>query len=808
MYGVSRYQGRIFHFPDHDIDPADKGAEWGRRYAEGIYSQYLRDRSGILYSERPEMLLYRLYAEAKQPNEQYMDIVCPLDPETHERKGMYNISWDNVSIIPKFRAIVTGLFNKIEHEISANAINEKADDERSQQKWNLWAEKKLQGFFSQFPEELGLQANLDELPGLPENIQELEMFKEMGSFKLKEELSIELLLKDSFYRSNWKDIKDKIYEDLFDLGRAAVKDYVDPYTKEVRSMYLDPVDMIVGGSRSKTYDNISHAGVIRHLTISQLRTEAKNSKTSNITEEQLHTLAQTYAGYGGNSNNQYDYEYYNYNDDNATHPYDEVTIDVLDYEAFSSDIMNFEKKTLPNGESYIYRKPYSYQGEASETRTHLRAEKKTVYKGKWIIGSDLIYDWGLKEDVPAEDPKEPKLSFHLYKLTNKSMVAQIVSMVNDAQLAVLKIRNASAMAAPRGLRVEYGSLQNMTLGGQKMDPMDILTIRRKQGDLVYKATTHHGQFTPTGAGNNPIGETEGGIGPFLSEQINIIDMNLNMIRNTLGISQPVDGSTPPAKMAVGVANQAEGAMNNVLQNLYKGYIFLKEDTAKSMSLRHQIVARHGDRHVQQRAVGGNVIKVIKIGSKVSMMQFGIKLEARPSPEIKADIRIAAARSHEASKEGRPGITMSDYLFVVRQLDIGNLKYAQMVLAYKEKKAEEKMTRLAQQNQQFARETAVVQEREKQAGVAAKIEAEKIKDIEIENAKSNNRMKEWAQRHDYAMEELEKKGDNETTKTLIKSETDSDNVDKKIISEETKVAMSESTPSAPAPVATPTPAPAS
>ncbi len=802
MFGVSQYRGRIYDFPDHNINPADKGAEWGRRYAQGIYSQFLRDRSGILYSKRPEWLLNRLYAEARQPNEQYMDIVCPLDPETHERKGMYNISWDNVSIAPKFRAIVTGLFNKIEHEITANAINEKADVERNAQKWNLWAEKKLDGFFSQFPVELNVQANLDELPGLPENIQELEMFKEMGSFKLKQELSIELLLKDSYYRSNWKDIKDKIYEDFFDLGMAAVKDYVDPYTKEVRAMYIDPLDLIVGHSRSKTYDNISHAGIIRHMTISQLRNEISNSKASNITEQQLAQVAQQYAGYGGNSNNQYDYEYLNYNDDNASHPYDEVTVDVLDYEAYSSDIINFEKKTRDNGEEYVYKQPYDYTGEASEKKVHLQAEKKTVYKGKWIIATELIYDYGLKEDVPFEDPKEPKLSIHLYKLTNKSMISQIISMINDAQLAILKIRNASAMAAPKGLTVEYGSLQNMTLGGASMDPLDILTIRRKQGDLVYKATTHHGQYN-SGGSASPIKETEGGIGAFLAEQVSIVDMNINHIRNTLGISQPVDGSTPPAKLAVGVANQAEGAMNNVLQNLYKGYIFLKEETAKSMALRHQIVSRQGvERNVHERAVGGNVIKIVKIGSEISMMQMGIKLEARPSPEVRESVRIAAARSNEARKSGIPGIGMADYLFIVRQLENGNLKYAQMMLAYKEKKAEDKMIAQTQQAQQFARETAVVQERERQLGITTKINAEKDATIEVENTKSNNRIKEFKIRHEYDMELTREKGATETDKTLIKAGTESENVEKKIVSEEVKASMS----TAATPVETPAPAP--
>jgi len=783
MYGVSRFKGKIYEFPEHDIDPALKNAEWCLKYAEAIYSQYLRDRSGILYSKRDEMYLYRKYAEANQPVEKYMEILCPSDPHTHERKGFMNMSWDIVSIVPKFRAIIIGLFNKIDHDITANGINEKADEERMIQQWKMWAEKKLSGFFSQFGDEFDLQASTDDLPGLPESLEELQMFKEIGSFKLKEEISMEVALADSFYRSKWKDTKDKLYEDLFDLGIACVKDAVDPHTQAVQTSYIDPIDLIVRYSRSKTFDKISHAGFVDHMTISQLRTAVKNAHNSNMNEDDLKNVARQYSGYESNPH-VYQYDYYTYDQDSGTYPYDEVTVDVLDCEWFSSDIVNFEKKKSESGESRVYRKDYDYSTNGNEKRTALKAEKKVVYRCKWLVGTPFVFDWGLQFDVPRPSKREANLSFHIYKLTNKSMLSQIISNVDDIQLAVLKLRNAAANAAPKGLSIEYDSLLNMSLGGQKMDPLEILTIYRRQGDIIYKATTHHSQRNALG-GAKPVSENEGGIGALLNELLTLIDANLNMIRGSLGISQPVDGTTPPPKMLVGVGQMAQGAMNNVLQNLYKGYIFLKESTAKNMALRHQLVARYKERNVHKRSIGGVIVETLKIGAELTAMQFGIKLEARPNDEMKERVRTQATSLRVAAEQGRPGISAADYMFIERALENGNLKYAQAVMAYKEAKSIKEAKIQLQQNQIFARESSVVQEREKRETTVAKIRAEGEKEVFVESKKSQFRQQEWAQRHDYEMKQIAQKGGNEIGKTLIKTESDKEIVEKKVVSDETK-----------------------
>lgn len=801
MLDVSRYKSRAFEFPKHDIDPAKKDATWHRKYAEAIFSLHVRDYGAIHYSKRSDMLLNRLYGDARQPTTQYMDILCPKEQSTNKRKGFMNISWDNVSILPKFKALIVGMFSKIENDIVASATDEAADEERTALKWNLWAEKKLAAFLAEFPDELNLQANPDTTPVIPDSLQELEMFKEAGSFKLKDEIAIEAAIQDSFNKSDWEQTKDKIYEDLFEQGFVGVKDYVDPYTKEVRTKYIDVVDAVVAYSRSKTFDNIAHAGIINHLTIAQLRNEIKNSpRNEEINEAELKLIAVDYAGVNGNKQ-LYSYDYYSDSEHGGTtYPIDETRVDVLEFEMHSSDIEKFERRTNSAGESFLYPKEYSSNSVKTDRREPIQNELKMVYKGKWIIGTNYIYDWGQQLDVPREDPREPKLSFHFYKLSNKSMLQQVISMINDIQIAILKIRNASATAASKGLAIEFGALSNMSLGGQDMSPLDILTIRRRGGDLIFKATTHHSQINAGGTGGKPVTELEGGIGAMLGEQITIIDTNLNMIRDVLGISSITDGSTVNPKTGLGVAQLQQGATNNVLQNLYNGYKFLKESTARSMALRHQIVSRHKEINVHSKSLGTGLTQTIKIGSSIALRTLGIFLELRPSDESKALILQAALEARRASQQGAPGITMSDFMFIERQLENGRIKYAQTFLAFKEEKSKRELAQQARQNQVLQQQSLIIQEEEKRKTMVTKLQAEADRDIRVETAKSMLRREERNLAHGHSLEQLDKKGVNDVTGKIIKSEADKEISDSKNLSDETQAL----TPPPPTPV----PAPAS
>ena len=129
--------------------------------------------------------------------------------------------------------------------------------------------------------------------------------------------------------------------------------------------------------------------------------------------------------------------------------------------------------------------------------------------------------------------------------------------------------------------------------------------------------------------------------------------------------------------------------------------------------------------------------------------MGIRLEMRATAEFKAEVKQVAMASMSASKQGMPGISVSDYMYISRLLDYGNVKLAQVYLAWKEEKVvsklQEQQQMAAEQQQQMAAQQAQQSMEAKGNELSIKEEARAGADIQIETTKSNLRDKERAHR---------------------------------------------------------------
>jgi hypothetical protein len=262
------------------------------------------------------------------------------------------------------------------------------------------------------------------------------------------------------------------------------------------------------------------------------------------------------------------------------------------------------------------------------------------------------------------------------------------------------------MSSNKGIAVEYTSLQNMKLGGDKMDPLDILSLRRDTGDLFYKLTTHTGRMNVPG-GFRPIQELEGGIGNQLTEFIQIFDLNMNFIRDLTGINQIADASTPNPNQSVGGSEMAVAATNNALKPLYSGYIRLKEKTAGSCALRIQVQVRSTDDPYTGYIpiVGSAGVKLLEYDAENMDADYHIKIQAKPTDKRKQAIKDAAVVAMQPDKDGYVGIEYPEFLMIERLLEDGNLKYAEYFLAYRSKKNKERQVKLQRENMAIDAENA-------------------------------------------------------------------------------------------------------
>ena len=684
---ITSYQRGSYPFPKDEIPTNQKDDNWSRKWCEAMYAAYVTDRTGTPFSQIEELEELRRYGAGNQDVGKYQTLLLDESEEGGELTGFMNIDWEIFSVMPKFKHIIRGIFEEQEHAIVASAIDPKSSETREIDKLRKWFKGRYHPLVKAVNDFAGYKP---EPEWIPETLDELEIYQQVGGFKLAKETEIEEALIYTLYISDWKETKRKILDDFADINCASIKDFTDPYTKKVKIRYVDPLKLIMQYSRHWDHRNSEYAGELIKESISNIR------KNTELSEEQLRNLAQFYNGRNTNQNlsswTEGDNEL-----EGGGWRYDNFLIDVMDAEWFSVNSKYLTKRTNERGETFIHEEKEGKVYNKPKKKTEIK-RYKVVYRAKWIVGTEFVYDYGLQYDVSRPGKKEVELSFKFYKLPGRSIVSLSVPNLDQIQLTWYKLQNAIAMSANSGIAVEYTSLMNMKLGGNKMEPLEILSIRRDTGDLMYKLTTHMGKQNIPG-GMRPIQELIGGIGPQLGEFVQIFELNLNFIRDLTGINKIADASTPDPNQSVGGSEMAIAATNNALKPLYSGYIRLKELAARSCAIRVQSLIRHDKRAYEGYipVLGGSGVRIMSVGADVIDADWEIQIQAKPTAQRKKIILGAAMNAMQPDKDGFVGIEEQDFMMIERLLENGNEKLAELTLSYRSKKNKERQLQVQREN---------------------------------------------------------------------------------------------------------------
>ena len=754
---ISSYQKGTYPFPKDEIPTKEKNEEWGRKFCEAMYAAYVTDRTGVPYSSIEEMHNLRLYAEGKQPVEKYQGILLDESEDTGEVSGYMNINWEIFSVMPKFLHIIRGIFEEQDHQIVASAVDPKSNNDREVTRLRKWFQGRYKPIITAVNQMAGYKP---EPEWIPETLDELEIYQQVGGFKLAKETEIEEALTYSFYISDWKETKRKMLDDFATINCAAVKDYTDQYTRKAKVRWVDPLKLIMQYSKHWDYRNSEYAGEIISESISNIR------KNTNLPEDTLRKLAQFYNGrncnQGLSSWAEEDLQL-----QAGGYKYDNFMIDVVDAEWFSINQRGRTTRTNARGETFTYDEEDGKVYDTPTKKTQI-SKYKTVYRCKWIIGTDFVYDFGLQYDVPRPGKKEVELSYKFYKLPGRSITSLAVPNIDQIQLTWYKLQNAIAMSSNSGIAVEYTSLMNMKLGGSKMEPLDLLAIRRDTGDLIYKATTHMGKPNLPG-GVRPIQELTGGIGPQLQEFVQLFEINLEFIRDLTGINRVADASTPDPNQSVGGTEMAIAATNNALKPIYSGYIRIKELAARSMAIRIQNLIKYDKKAYEGYlpVIGGSGVKILSVGAGVVDADWEILIQAKPTQERKQTIMQAAMKAMQPDKDGWVGIEEGDFMMIERLLENGNAKLAEIMLNYRSKKNKERQLQIQRENMQIDSEnqTKIAQTKAEEERKNKAWETEQQIKLEILKADLEDRNK--AREHERKMAEisLDRSFDRETKRQL-------------------------------------------
>lgn len=682
----TQYSTGSYPFPEDNINPKKKNKAWAKKWGEAVISLWLNNKTCIPYSRLKEIQELRDLANGNQDVSQYQKILLDESEDGTAMEGYLNVSFDIFSVMPKFLRVVQGMLEQTDHQVVATAVDPKSSQEKEEMKFRTAFNMKYRDIVGQLEKGLGIESASE---FMPESVDELELYSGMGGFKLSRETEMEEALDYMFYISDWKETKKKVIKDILTFNACCVKDYTDNYARKAKARYVDPAMFI--GQFSKSYDhrNMKFAGEVIRLSVGEIY-----KQDPDIDLLELQNLAKGYNGLNGNSlltDAQMGTEY------SSECAWNDFMIDVLDWEWKSINSEYWTKRANKYGSELLYEEEWGVIKDTEKRKTEVY-DIHVVYKGQWVIGTDIIFDFGLQHDVPRPEGKEVALSYHFYKYDDKAIVQSSEPCVHQIALAHIKLQNALAQAAPAGISIEYTALQNMKLGGNKMEPLELLRMRKQNGDLIYKATTHKGQMNIPG-GYRPIQELQGGIGTQLDEFIKIFDLYINFIREVTGINQIADASTPNPNQSVGGSEMAIAATNNALRPVYSAYVATKEKVAKNGCLRMQLLIKHDKKALEGYVpiVGRMGVQILSVGADVIDANYYIKYEAKPTQQIKDTIRNAAIAAMQPDKDGTKSIELPDFLLIERMLENGNLKYAEAFLNYRSKKNKEKQLQLQREN---------------------------------------------------------------------------------------------------------------
>lgn len=758
-------------FPSHLTDPSQKGREWHLQYAQAAYATWANNL--LWLNRRVDWIENRKYADGNQTTLKYTNFLARAERETGKKATYLNLDWSIVSTLPKIRRVVINHLLKLNYDIIAQAVNPEAVNAKETIKLRTWAEKQLQPFLAQMEQASGVPLTNPELEIIPEVREEFEMLFAM-TYKMAEELKIELATQHILDKNRFEDTRRKMLEDAFDLGFCACKVDTNVQAKEIDARYVDPVNLMYDSFRGKTGGmgdgDLERIGEFRSLTLSQLRMEAGNQ----LTEEQYATIANTFAGQYNNPNTPINANQPYVNTDANYNQWQNYNIVVIDMYFISTDRLNI-KRVKVDDEEMVYMKgakaklgvTVDYDGGKKIEKSIEGVDIQSVYKCSWILNTDIVYNWGKAYDIPRDkkNPRECSLPIKIYRCDNKSTLESVMPFLDALQLTWLRLQNLKTMAMPKGLMINIEAWENVMVDGKIKSTEELFQMATETGIVLYRGQSTIDDSRMTG---RPVEEIDGGLGKQFTELISDIDFNMRMIYEVSGINEIVAASNPDPNLLSGVMKQAVLSSENSLGTIMTAVTNNHERAATDISLKLQIMLQNGTINVYSDALG----QIIQIGSEVSPMTFGIKLMPKPTDkqreELKAMIMSAVINPNNPTSGG---LYIDDAIPLINELENGvNLKLVMRKYSYMLKKRRDEFNAVQQQNIQLQSQGIVQQtEAAKQAELEKLQMAHKfrLEEIQVETEAMASLKRLDAQlRNEQSIVKGEIKKDNEAFKSTL------------------------------------------
>lgn len=706
-----------YNYPDSNLPTQQKGRDYYQMWAEKIYNLCINGRAWMPLADYGSIDIMRSYADGRQPTAQYKDWILgswgikqdgtsqstvsgegwdhtSVQSAEHRRKAWINISDQPVSVAPKIVSKINEHIRSMYYEMGVKAIDSYSVENEELSKYRLWFEKQNREWLASQYALVGIQ--MEEPIFEPQNFDELELYASSGGFKVPYAISMEDLVKHTFEVSNWdKEVGERVRKDLITIGYAVLKEEFDRELQRVVIKYADPKYSGIQYSSTNSYRDAEYAYTIEWWEVSKVR------QRLNMTQDEASALAFAYSNeYGNPSEDDWGkYGHKSLDGSSESFGFDFYKVPVFCFEFV--DIDNEQYIQVINKFGRLINKKYN--GEIQENEELKRHERRTVREGKWIVGTQHLFDFGEKHYVPRDEFNKPRLSYRAVKLNTAPIMEQIKPFLDLFNLSFVKLQDFIGKAVGNGFAVDVGTLKEISVGKDKsFDPMEVLNFYRQSGFLLYKKVKS-GLSGMAKVSSPPVIPLTNNTYDNIRAQFESMNFFMQKIEDVTGLSMVALGKSADANVAKYNMQVSVQGTNEIINNIARCQTDIQEDIAVNICYRIRSLCRTNEwvRKSYAEVIGDRRMKAV-VDAERNHVKYGIKIEATDITEEKQSIMTMLGVAIKQPGSGELGkLDMSDVMIIQDMILQGqNFRRIGLILGYKLRKKDQEARAIQQQNIQL------------------------------------------------------------------------------------------------------------
>ena len=699
----------IRNFPSQAVSDQEKmSSEYGLQVARAIRHEWFSESTNKFRGNINDFHKLRLYARGEQSIQKYKN-----ELSINGDLSYLNLDWKPVPIIPKFVDIVVNGMAQRDFQINCFSQDQFGVAKRTEYMESIIRDMKSKEFNDLAAETFNLDLYENPKETLPETEDELALHMQLGykqSVELAEEQALNVLLEGCDYDLT----RRRCLYDLTTIGIAATKTTFD-WSDGARVQYVDPADLVYSYSESPYFDDLYYIGETKEIPINELVKEFPELTEAEI--EEINKVSGDPLVYKTNS------------DKNKIH------VLYFNFKTHSNNVYKIKK--LGSGAERVIEKNDQFNPPEGKEGEFGKLERviECLYEGVYVLGCDKLLRWRMAPNMMRSQSNfsRVKMSYQvvaprMYKGKIESLVGRITGFADMIQLTHLKLQQVMARMVPDGVYLDADGLAEIDLGnGTNYNPQEALNMFFQTGSVIGRSFTSEGDMNP---GKVPIQQIQNGAGGNkIQSLITAYNYYLQMIRDTTGLNEARDATTPDKHALVGVQKLAAANSNTATRHILQSMMYITAKSVECLSLRiADIVEYSPTRDAFIQAIGAHNVATLEEMKNLHLYDFGIFIELLPDEEEKAILEqnIQVALSQQA-------IDLDD---AIDLREIRNIKLANQMLKVKRKK---KMERDQQMQQQNIQAQSQANQQAQMASAQAEVQKNQAKaqsDAQLEETKNN------------------------------------------------------------------------